>query len=192
VRYPIFELHGRQQRVEDMTILVQGTPQASGPDMEQRISGINLKGPQQCVRRVRLVRAEHCVHWLLMSLYRGAANNEIVDCEFYHAATGIRIMPGSHFTRIANCRMRGHYSQSRSTDANSVHCDGNNLILENCDFAGLNKTGGKILGRTFLSGSGYNPNLQGNVMSKKLNRRIRCKRELHFRERKDTASGCLR
>jgi hypothetical protein len=155
VRHPVFELQGRGQRVEDMTILVQGTAQASGPDMEQRISGINLKGADQRVQRVRLVRSEHCGHWLLMSLTRGTANNEIVDCEFYHAATGIRVMPGSHFTRIANCRMRGHYSQGRSTDANSVQCDGNHLILENCDFAGLNKTGGKILGRTFLSGNGY-------------------------------------
>jgi hypothetical protein len=155
VRHPVFELQGRGQRIEDMTIVVQGTAQASGPDMEQRISGINLKGADQRVQRVRLVRSEHCGHWLLMSLTRGAANNEIVDCEFYHAATGIRIMPGSHFTRIANCRMRGHYSQGRSTDANSVQCDGNHLILENCDFAGLNKTGGQILGRTFLSGNGY-------------------------------------
>jgi hypothetical protein len=64
-------------------------------------------------------------------------------------------MPGSHFTRIADCRMRGHYSQGRSTDANSVDCNGNNVILENNDFAGLDKTGGKILGRTFLSGNGY-------------------------------------
>jgi hypothetical protein len=154
-RHPVFELRGRGQRVEEMTLLVRGTAQASGPDMEQRISGINLKGPDQQVRRTRLIRAEHCRHWLILSLYRGVANNEIVDCEFYHAATGIRIMPGSHFTRIAGCRMRGHYSKGRSTDANSINCNGNNVILENCDFAGLDKTKGKILGRTFLSGNGY-------------------------------------
>ena len=154
-RHPVFELHGRGQRVEDMTILVQGTAQASGPNMQQRISGINLKGPDQKILRTRLVRNEHCRHWLVMSLYRGAANNQIVGCEFYHAATGIRIMPGSHFTRIADCVMRGHYSEGRSTDANSVYANGNNLILENNDFAGLDKTGGRILGRTFLSGNGY-------------------------------------
>ncbi len=154
-RHPVFELHGREQRVEDMTILVQGTAQAAGPDMEQRISGINLKGPDQKVLRSRLIRSEHCPHWLVMSLYRGAANNEIVGCEFYHAAMGIRIMPGSHFTRIVDCTMRGHYSERRSTDANSVYCNGNNPILENNDFAGLDKTGGRILGRTFLSGNGY-------------------------------------
>lgn len=154
-RHPVFELHGRGQRIEDMTILVQGTAQASGPDMEQRISGINLKGPDQKILRTRLIRSEHCQHWLVMSLYRGAANNEIVDCHFYHAAMGIRIMPGSHFTRIAACRMRGHYSEGRSTDANSVCGNGNHLILENNDFASLDKTGGRILGRTFLSGNGY-------------------------------------
>lgn len=154
-RHPVFELRGRGQRVEDMTLLVRGAAQASGPDMEQRISGINLKGPDQQVRRTRLVRAEHCAHWLVLSLYRGSANNEIVDCEFYHAATGIRIMPGSHYTRIAGCRMRGHYSKGRSTDANSVQCDGNHLILENSRFEGLDKTHGRILGRTFLSGDGY-------------------------------------
>jgi hypothetical protein len=154
-RHPVFELLGRGQRVEDMTILVQGTAQASGPDMQQRISGINLKGPDQRVQRTRLIRAEHCQHWLILCAYRGEAHHEILDCEFYHAAMGIRILPGNHFTRIADCRMRGHYSQGRSTDANSVACDANQLILERCDFAGLDKTGGKILGRTFLSGNGY-------------------------------------
>jgi hypothetical protein len=154
-RHPVFELLGRGQRVEDMTILVQGTAQASGPDMQQRISGINLKGPDQRVQRTRLIRAEHCQHWLILCAYRGEAHHEILDCEFYHAAMGIRILPGSHFTRIADCRMRGHYSEGRSTDANSVACDANQLILERCDFAGLDKTGGKILGRTFLSGNGY-------------------------------------
>ncbi|MFW5692827.1 MAG: hypothetical protein ACOCWL_01290, partial [Thermoguttaceae bacterium] len=154
-RHPVFELRGRGQRVEDLTILVQGTAVAAGPDMEQRISAVNLKGPDQKILRTRLIRAEHCRHWLVMSLWRGAANNEIADCEFYHAAMGIRIMPGSHFTRIADCVMRGHYSEGRSTDANSVYCNGNNLVLENNDFAGLDKTGGRILGRTFLSGNGY-------------------------------------
>lgn len=154
-RYPVFELLGRGQRVEDMTVLVNGTAQASGPDMERRISGINLKGPDQRVLRTRLIRSRHCVHWLVNSLYRGRANHEILGCEFYHAATGIRIMPGTRFVRMAGNVMRGHYAQGRSTDANSVNCNGHNIILEDCDFAGLDKTGGKILGRTFLSGNGY-------------------------------------
>ncbi len=154
-RHPVFALHGRGQRVEDLTLLVRGKARASGPDMQQRISGVNLNGPDQKILRTRLIRSQHCRHWLVLSVCRGAGNNEILDCEFYHAAKGIRIMPGCHFTRIADCRMRGHYSRGRSTDANAVVCDGNHLILENCDFAGLDKTGGRILGRTFLSGNGY-------------------------------------
>ncbi len=154
-RYPIFELRGRGQRIEHMTIVVNGESIQAGPDLEQRTSAVTLRGPDQALTRARFIRARHCPHWLVLSADRGAAHQQINGCEFYHAASAIWILPGSDHVRISGCRFLGHYREGRSTDANAVFSGASRLILERNHFTSVDRSRGMILGRTFLSGEGY-------------------------------------
>jgi hypothetical protein len=137
------ELRSAGSSVQDLTLIFAGPKHSAG---------IRLAGPDQSVRNATVV----CVSPVMVSAciesrYRGRANHEIVDCALYMFHHCVRVTEGTDFVRIADCKLRGHFSIGRGTLADAVvNWGGNEMIMEGCDVQSEDRVHGKIMGRTCL------------------------------------------
>jgi hypothetical protein len=113
---------------------------------------LDLAGPNQVARNLLLIRlGESRQAGVVRCSFRGAADQQILDCELHAYESAVRIERGTHRVRIADCTMRGWYDRGNGVDSNAViNLGGDHMILERCDFASVDRAGGRIFCRSFL------------------------------------------
>lgn len=137
------ELHGDGSRLENLTIVMRS--------LKGRRAAL-LTGREQTLRNVRFVN-QSGTQWdavLVESRGGDTAMHTIEDCEFVFLATAIRLS-NSHHVRVSRCAFHGMYMMGRGVEANAILNDGSaQMVLEHSTFRSVDRTRGRVLGRTVL------------------------------------------
>jgi hypothetical protein len=150
IRYPqglpglmVIDVQAPGSRISDLAVIC---------DSDAPRSAIRLDTRDLAVRRCLVVRTREDTPVVgIHSSYRGAANHVIESNTIYGVSYCVRVGDGSDYVKISDNVFRGSFNKGSTTTSNAVvNHGGNQMILERCDFRGVDRTHGKVLSRTCL------------------------------------------
>lgn len=158
----VIDVRARGSQVSDLAVICESPVPRSA---------IRLTASDLAVRRCLVVRTrEDTPISGIHSAYPGEANHQIESCTVFGVSSCIRVGLGSDYVRIAECELRGSFSEGSATASNAViNQGGNQMIMERCRVSGVDRTHGKVLSRTCLL---YHSSIRNTYIARNLSTEV--------------------